>query len=101
MISRPAAFNSVGRAVIAMVGEGLTRARRSARKDMTGRTQTGKTRHRNVRRASCEAVPRLYPALTCPAIYRSTEAAVRKVGSSPSIDAFADIARAFGYPIYH
>src|SRR5438132_1905245 len=34
MMSRPAAFNSVARAVIAMVGEGLTRARRSARKGM-------------------------------------------------------------------
>ena len=36
MMSRPAAFNSVARAVIAMVGDGLTRARRSARKGMTG-----------------------------------------------------------------
>jgi hypothetical protein len=34
MISRPAAFNSVASAVIAMVGDGLTRARRSARKGM-------------------------------------------------------------------
>jgi len=29
------------------------------------------------------------------AIYRSPEALVRKVGSSPGIDSFADIARAF------
>src|ERR1700759_5308632 len=36
MMSRPAAFNSVASAVIAIVGDGLTRARRSARKDMTG-----------------------------------------------------------------
>src|SRR5690349_20977034 len=35
MISRPVAFNSVASAVIAMVGDGLTRARRSARKGMT------------------------------------------------------------------
>ena len=34
-IACPAAFNSVASAVIAIVGEGLTRARRSARKDMT------------------------------------------------------------------
>src|SRR5215471_9690174 len=34
MMSRPAAFNSVASAVIAIVGEGLTRARRSARKAM-------------------------------------------------------------------
>src|ERR1700719_3510723 len=33
-ISRPAAFNSVASAVIAIVGDGLTRDRRSARKDM-------------------------------------------------------------------
>src|SRR5258705_6552008 len=35
MMSRPAAFSSVASAVIAMVGEGLTRARRSARNGMT------------------------------------------------------------------
>src|SRR5205807_3963343 len=34
MTSRPAAFNSVARAVIAIVGEGFTRARRSARRAM-------------------------------------------------------------------
>src|SRR5437763_12971191 len=34
MTSRPAAFNSVARAVIAMVGEGFTRAKRSASRDM-------------------------------------------------------------------
>jgi hypothetical protein len=34
MMSRPAAFNSVASAVIAIVGDGLTRARRSARKGM-------------------------------------------------------------------
>src|SRR5437764_11272894 len=34
MMSRPAAFNSVARAVIAMVGDGFTRARRSASRDM-------------------------------------------------------------------
>src|SRR5215472_8034203 len=33
-ISRPAAFSSVASAVIAIVGDGLTRARRSARKGM-------------------------------------------------------------------
>ena len=36
-----------------------------------------------------------------PAIYWSPEAVVRKVGSSPDIDSFADIARAFAQPIYH
>src|SRR6516164_5878511 len=36
MMSRPAAFSSVASAVIAMVGEGLTRARRSARNGITG-----------------------------------------------------------------
>src|SRR5215469_10298347 len=35
MMSRPAAFNSVASAVIAMVGEALTRARRSARNVIT------------------------------------------------------------------
>src|SRR5438034_11608316 len=34
MMSRPAALSSVASAVIAMVGEGLTRARRSARNGM-------------------------------------------------------------------
>src|SRR5215472_15645508 len=34
MMSRPAAFSSVASAVIAMVGDGLTRARRSARNGM-------------------------------------------------------------------
>src|SRR5579864_9287994 len=36
MISRPAAFSSVASAVIAIVGDGFTRARRLASKDMIG-----------------------------------------------------------------
>src|SRR5215475_15176779 len=41
MISRPDAFSSVASAVIAMVGDGLTRARRSARKGMEAYTSNG------------------------------------------------------------
>src|SRR5262249_27418828 len=56
MMSRPAAFNSVASAVIAMVGDGLTRARRSARNGITGlRLQTGQTLKPTRELSCCEA----------------------------------------------
>src|SRR5258708_1432005 len=57
MISRPAAFNSVAIAAIALVGAGLTRARRAARKDLTSPyLQRSKLRQLTGGPPRCEAI---------------------------------------------
>src|ERR1700722_12132776 len=57
MMSRPEAANSVASAVMAIVGEGLTRARRSARKAMVSLSRELPTEFK-ARGRRCEDGPR-------------------------------------------
>src|SRR5437763_16290386 len=82
-MSRPAAFNSVASAVIAIVGDGFTRARRSARKDMTLQHPKMARKHPNIRGLSCEPYCRLEGCLLVTASARRQSGCRRHV--------FADI----------
>src|ERR1700730_8500843 len=59
IMSRPPAFSSVASAVIAIVGDGFTRARRSARNDITNQHPKRQGKHPNIRGLSCEPHCRL------------------------------------------
>ena len=78
-MSRPAAFNSVASAVIAIVGEGFTRARRSARKAMA--TESGWESPNLMAPPFCEGV---WPAKSSLAAFRRYEQSSGRIMRGPS-----------------